>query len=48
MQQKKKESYMRHTAMDQKLVEKPHPAVAIVQNVNPTPISLNGLTLHNI
>lgn len=38
---------MRHTAIVQKLTEKPHPAVAIVQTVNPTPISLNGLTLHN-
>lgn len=33
-------------AIDQKLKEPPHPAVAIVQTERPTPISLNGLMLH--
>lgn len=36
---------MRHIAMDQKLNEIPHPAVANVQTDNPTPISLKGLWL---
>jgi len=39
---------MRQTEMDQKLKEKPQKRVAIVQTDNPTPISLNGLTLQNI
>lgn len=39
-------TYMRHMAIDQKLKEPPHPAVAIVQTERPTPISLNGLMLH--
>lgn len=38
---------MRQMAMDQKSNEKPQPAVAKVQTVKPTPISLNGLTLQN-
>lgn len=38
-------THMRHIAMDQKLNELPHPAVANVQTDNPTPISLKGLWL---
>lgn len=34
--------------MDQKLNEKPQPTVAKVQTDNPTPMSLNGLTLQNL
>ena len=36
---------MRHIVMDQKSNEPPHPAAAIVQTDNPTPISLKGLWL---
>lgn len=36
---------MRHTAIDQKLTEKPQPTTATVQTDNPTPISLNGFAL---
>ena len=42
----KKLTYMRKTVMDQKSIEKPQPTTAKVQTDNPTPISLNGLTLH--
>ena len=38
---------MRQIVMDQKLNEKPQPVVAKVHTDNPTPISLNGLTLQN-
>lgn len=38
-------THMRHIAIDQKLNELPHPAVANVQIDNPTPISLKGLWL---
>ena len=38
-------TYMRQIVMVQKLNEKPHPTTATVQTDNPTPISLNGLTL---
>lgn len=38
---------MRQIVMDQKLNEKPQPTAATVQTDNPTPISLNGLTLQN-
>ena len=38
-------TYMRQTVMVQKLNEKPHPTTAIVHTDNPTPMSLNGLTL---
>lgn len=36
---------MRQIVMDQKSNDKPQPAAAKVQTDNPTPISLNGLTL---
>lgn len=39
---------MRQRVMDQKLKEKPQPIVAKVQTDNPTPMSLNGLTLQNL
>ena len=36
---------MRHIVMDQKLKEAAQPITAKVQTDNPTPMSLNGLTL---
>lgn len=39
---------MRQIVMDQKSNENPQPITAIVQIDNPTPISLNGLTLQQI
>jgi hypothetical protein len=40
-------TYMRQIVMDQKSNERPQPITARVQIDNPTPISLNGLTLHH-
>lgn len=50
MKKKKKRlfTYMRQIVMDQKLNEKPQPVIAKVHTDNPTPISLNGLTLQNL
>lgn len=39
---------MRHTAIDQKLNEKPQPTTAKVQTDSPIPISLNGFALQNL
>lgn len=39
---------MRQIVMDQKLNEEPQPITATVHTDNPTPISLNGLTLQNL
>lgn len=37
---------MRHKTINQKAKELPQPRTATVQTVKPTPISLNGLKLH--